>query len=161
MSELLNKVTAFHKPGTMVLLLTLTFFLAGCKKPDQDIVLRDIKDVVVDATTEPMLKANAVFYNPNKMRGRLKKINIQIFVNGKKTGDVNQDLKTVIPSQGEFTVPLEVKLSMKELGFMDTVLGMLGGKKYEVHYQGFLRLSYHGVPIKVPVDYKDEVRIRF
>lgn len=144
----------------MLTLLT-SLFVAGCKKPDQDIVLRNIKDVVVDATTEPMLKANAIFYNPNKMRGRLKKINIQIYVNGKKTGDVNQDLKTVIPAQGEFTVPLEVKLSMKELGFMDTVLGMLGGKKYEVHYQGFLRLSYHGVPIKVPVDYKDEVRLRF
>lgn len=160
MNELLIKINTFYKSSVMLTLLT-SLFVAGCKKPDQDIVLRNIKDVVVDATTEPMLKANAIFYNPNKMRGRLKKINIQIYVNGKKTGDVNQDLKTVIPAQGEFTVPLEVKLSMKELGFMDTVLGMLGGKKYEVHYQGFLRLSYHGVPIKVPVDYKDEVRLRF
>jgi hypothetical protein len=50
---------------------------------------------------------------------------------------------------------------MKELGFMDTMIGLLGGKKFDVKYQGFLRLSYHGVPIKVPVDYKDEVRIRF
>jgi LEA14-like dessication related protein len=135
--------------------------LAGCQKPDQDIVLRRIKDVVVDATSDPMLKANAVFYNPNKVRGRLKKISVDIFVNGKKTANVDQQLKTLIPSQGEFTVPIEVKLAMKELGFMDTILGMIGGKKYEVRYEGFLKLSYHGLPIKVPVNYTDEIRLRF
>ena len=36
--------------------------------------------------TDPMLKANAIFYNPNNMRGKLKKIDIEIFVNGKKAG---------------------------------------------------------------------------
>jgi LEA14-like dessication related protein len=132
-----------------------------CEKPDQDIVLRRIKDVVVDATTEPTLKGNAIFYNPNKIRGRIKKAKIDIFVNGKKAGSVDQDFKLAVPAQSEFTVPIEVKLAVKELGFMDTVLGLIGGKKFEVRYQGFLKLSYHGFPIKVPVDYKDDVRIKF
>lgn len=139
----------------------IIFLLASCEKPDQDIELRRIKDVVVDASSDPMLKANAVFFNPNKVRGRLKRINVEIFINGKRAAHVDQKLKTHIPSQSEFTVPLEVKLAIKELGFMDTVLGLIGGKKFEVHYKGSLRLSYHGVPIKVPVDYKDDVRIRF
>jgi len=43
---------------------------------------------------------------------------------------------------------------------LDTLLGMLGGKKLNVHYKGALKLNYHGMPIRVPVDYKDEVRIR-
>lgn len=145
----------------IVTVLALCIVSAGCDKPDQEIVLRRIKDVVVDASSEPMLKANAVFYNPNKAHGRLKKISVDIFINGKKTANVDQQLKTIIPSQGEFTIPIEVKLAMKELGFMDTVLGMLGGKKFEVRYEGFLRLSYHGLPIKVPVNYKDEIRVRF
>ena len=117
--------------------------------------------MVVDATSEPTLKANAIFFNPNKMKGRIKKIKVDIYVNGKKAGNVDQDFKLVVPSQAEFTVPIEVKLAMKELGFKDTVLGLLGGKKFEVRYHGFLKLSYHGIPIKVPVDYKDDVRIRF
>jgi hypothetical protein len=58
-------------------------------------------------------------------------------------------------------VPIEVKLAIKELGLMDTLLGMLGGRKFEVHYKGALKLSYHGIPINVPVDYKDDVKIRF
>jgi LEA14-like dessication related protein len=135
--------------------------LAGCKKPDQDIVLRQIRDVVVDASSEPMLKANAIFYNPNAIRGRLRKIDIEIFVNGKKAASVDQSLKTSIPAAAEFTVPLEVKLAMKEFGVMDTIFGMIGGKTFNIHYKGSLKLSYRGVPINVPVDYKDDVKLRF
>lgn len=142
-------------------LIFLSLVFIQCEKPDQDIELRRITDVVVDATTDPMLKANALFYNPNKAHGRLKKIKVEIFINGKKVGNVDQELKTKIPSRAEFTIPIQVKLAMKELGFMDTVLGMIGGKKFEVQYKGFLKLSYHGLPVKVPVDYKDEVKVRF
>ncbi len=70
-------------------------------------------------------------------------------------------MKIKIPAKGEFTVPLEVNLKMKELGFMDTVFGMLGGKKFDIRYEGYLKVNYRGVPIKVPVHYKDEVRVRF
>jgi LEA14-like dessication related protein len=135
--------------------------LAGCQRPKEDIVLRQIKDIVVDATTDPMLKANAIFHNPNSVRGKLKRINVDIFVNGKKAASVNQELKTVIPANNDFTVPIEVKLAIKELGFMDTILGMIGGKKFEVRYEGSLKLTYHGFPINVPVRYTDEVRVRF
>lgn len=135
--------------------------LGACKKPDQEIVLRHVRDVVVDATSEPMLKANAIFYNPNNMRGRLKKIDIEIFVNGKKAASVDQAFKTSIPAAAEFTIPLEVKLALKEMGVMDTIFGMIGGKTFDIHYKGALKITYRGLPISVPVDYKDEVRLRF
>jgi len=147
--------------SSVYLYLFLIFMMIGCKRPKEDIVLRQIKDVVVDANTEPMLKANAIFFNPNNVRGKLKRINVDIFVNGKKAASVNQELKTIIPSNAEFSVPLEVKLSIKELGFMDTLLGMIGGKTFEVRYEGTLKLTYHGFPVNVPVNYKDEIRVRF
>lgn len=129
-------------------------------KPEEDIVFRQIKDVVVDAASGPKLKAQAVFYNPNSMRMKLRRINVDVFIDGKKAAQVDQSLKTVIPARGEFTVPLEVNLAMEDMGLLDTLLGMLGGKKLNVHYKGALKLNYHGMPIRVPVDYKDEVRIR-
>jgi LEA14-like dessication related protein len=154
-----NLTILFFK--TLFILISLGILFFQCEKPDQEIVLKRIKDVVVDASSEPMLKANAVFYNPNKVKGKLKKIKVDIYVNGKKAAEVDQDLKTIIPSQSEFTVPLQVKLAIKDLGFMDTLLGVIGGKKFDVRYEGYLRLNYRGIPIKVPVDYKDEVKIRF
>lgn len=159
MERIPGKLALYHK--WFLMFVAAMLLLTACEKPDQDIVLRDIRDVVVDATSEPMLKANAIFYNPNNMRGRIRKIDVEIFVNGKKAASVDQSLKTSIPAQAEFTVPLEVKLAIKELGVMDTIFGMIGGKTFKVHYKGSLKLSYRGVPISVPVDYEDEVRLRF
>ena len=139
----------------------IIFIASSCQRPKEDIKLKHIRDVVVDATSEPTLKANAIFFNPNEMKGKLKKIDVEIFVNGKKAAKVKQDYNMVIPANAEFTVPLVVQLNMKELGFMDTLLGMVGGKKYEVRYEGSVKLNYRGIPISVPVKYKDEVKLRF
>lgn len=160
-SQLLHLVSASFSRLSISVALMLLIVIAGCKKPKEEIVLRQIKDVVVDATSSPLLKANAVFFNPNDVRGKLRRINVDIFVDGKKAASVNQELKTLIPANSEFSVPIEVNLAIKELGFMDTLLGVIGGKKFEVRYKGSLKLSYHGVPINVPVNYSDEVRIRF
>lgn len=137
------------------------FLLSSCAQPREKIVLRSIRDVVVDATSDPLLKANAVFFNPNNVRGKLKKADVVISLNGKKVGHIKQDFQLSIPANNEFTLPIEVHLNMKELGFVDTLLGMVGGKKYEVHYLGSVKLSYKGLPVKVPVDYKDNIKIRF
>lgn len=145
----------------LFLFILLLSIVQGCQKPDEDIVLRQIRDVVVDASSEPMLKANAIFFNPNDVRGRLKKIDVEIFVDGKKAASVDQEMKTTIPAQSEFTVPLEVKLAIKEMGIMDTLFGMIGGKTFKIHYKGSLKLSYRGLPITVPVDYKDDVKLSF
>ena len=158
--ELSMSIFSNSKRPLLVFLMAL-FVLSSCQKPEEDIVLRQIRDVVVDASSEPMLKANAIFYNPNDMRGKLKKIDVEIFVNGKKAATVDQEMKTSIPAESEFTVPLEVKLSIKELGLMDTLFGMIGGKTFKIHYKGSLKLSYRGLPINVPVDYKDDVRLSF
>ncbi len=134
--------------------------IAGCK-PKEDVVLRNIKDVVVDASNnEPFLKANAILYNPNNLRMTVKKIDMEIFVDGKKAAVIDQQLKLKVPAKAEFTVPLEVKLNLKELGFMDTVLGLLGGKRFQIQYKGSIRLQYNGVPITVPVNHKEEIRVR-
>lgn len=146
---------------TFLPMLFLVFCVVACSAPKEKIVLRKIRDVVVDANTDPVLKANAVFYNPNDMRGKLRRINIVVYVDGKRAAHVDQKLKTMIPAKNEFIVPLEINLSIKELGFMDTLLGVLGGKKFEVRYEGSLKLTYRGVPINVPVNYKDDVRINF
>jgi LEA14-like dessication related protein len=151
----------FFKHRSLLSGIVLVAVLFSCTAPKEKIVLRSIRDVVVDATSEPMLRANAVFYNPNDVRGKLKKADVVISLNGKKVGHINQDFHMAIPAKAEFTIPIEIKLAMKELGFVDTVFGMLGGKKFEVHYLGSVKVTYRGVPVKVPVDYRDNIKVRF
>ena len=138
-------------------MLTILLFSCGSY---ESIELRKVKDVVVDASSEPTLRAEAIFYNPNKFKMKLKKINVDVYINGKKTAKIDQHLKITIPAQDEFSVPLQVKLAMKELGLFDTILGMIGGKKLDVRYKGHLKIIYHGLPVRVPIDYNSEIRIR-
>jgi LEA14-like dessication related protein len=149
------------KSGTWQLAFWLLFLmLAGSCKPKEDIVLRNVRDIVIDANTEPTLRAQAILYNPNNIRIKIRYVEIDVFVNGKKSGRIDQELKMLIPAKAEFTVPLEVKLNMKELGLLDTIFGMIGGKKLKVEYKGSIRVTYKGVPIRVPVDHKSEVRFK-
>lgn len=139
--------------------LMLLLVMQSCK-PKEDVQLRQIKDVIVDATTEPLLKANAILYNPNNIRMTVKKIDMEVFVDGKKAAVIDQEMKLKVPAQAEFTVPLEVKLKLKEIGLLDAVFAVIGGKKFQIHYKGTIRLQYNGIPFSVPVDHKEEIRIR-
>lgn len=144
----------------LIWLLAL-LMVASCNGLKEDIQFKGIKNVVVDGTTEPRLKAEAFFYNPNNTRMHLKKIDVEVFANGKKVAEIDQKLTTLIPARDQFSIPLDVKLAMKELGFLDTLLGMIGGKKMDIQYKGSIKLTYHGFPIRVPVDYKDQIRVKF
>jgi LEA14-like dessication related protein len=139
--------------------LFMVFVATSCK-PKEDIVLRNVRDIVVDVTTEPTLKAQAILYNPNNIKIKLRKIAIDVYVDGRKSGRVDQEPKLVIPAASEFKVPLVVTLNMKEMGLLDTIFGIVGGKKLKVRYKGSISVTYKGLPIRVPVDYESEVRIK-
>ncbi len=150
-----SKFNIWHLVSGLMLLV----FISSCK-PKEDIVLRSVRDIVVDANTEPTLKAQAILYNPNNIKIKLRKIAIDVHVNGKKSGRIDQELKLLIPAESEFKVPLEVKLNMKELGLLDTIFGMMGGKKLKVEYKGSISVTYKGLPIRVPVNHQSEVRLK-
>jgi LEA14-like dessication related protein len=148
---------------------TISFFVAGflcigifsCA-PKEQIVFKGVKNIEVrmDDTQEPLLTAEAFFYNPNKIKMKLKEVNVDVLVNGKLSAKVRQNLKLVIPAQADFSTPISAHLSLKELGLLDTIINLMGGKKYEIQYVGFVRIAVHGVTIKVPVKHKEELRIR-
>lgn len=94
------------------------------------------------------------------MRVKLRKADIEVSIDGQRAATIQQDFNLFIPARSDFTLPLEVKVSLREMGFLDTVLSVLGGKKFEVQYTGMLWLSYKGVRLKLPVSHREEVRIR-
>lgn len=158
----MNIMVAIRRwPLQFLFLLTMLILFGACKSPDEDIVFKHVKDVVADASSDPLLKAEAVFFNPNNVGGKLRNIDVEIFVNGKKAGHVDKDYKIRIPANGEFSVPLEVKLNMKELGTMQTLLGLIGGKKFDIEYVGKLGVTYRGLPLRIPVKHKSQIRVSF
>lgn len=134
--------------------------VGGCT-PKEDIVFKGIKTITADTRDDvPILTGEAFFYNPNSVRMKLKEIHVDILVDGKPSATVRQDLNLLIPAKSDFSVTILAELSLKDVGLLDTVINILGGKKYQVEYVGYLRVALHGITFKVPVKYKEEVRIK-
>ncbi len=134
---------------------------AGACVPKEQVVLRavDIKQVLPGKDGNPLLMADAIFHNPNASRMRLKKIDIDVLVDGKKAARVDQKLNALIKANAEFTVPLEVQLNLKEVGLLDTILSLFGGKKHDIQFVGSIKVVVNGFPIRFPLDYKEQVKL--
>jgi LEA14-like dessication related protein len=141
---------------------TLILMVAFSCVPKEEVLFKGVKNISVEMgeQNEPLLKADALFYNPNKERMKLKEIYVDVMVDGKASAQVRQKLKLSIPAESDFSVPVAAQLSLKELGLLDTIVNLLGGKKYQIQYKGYVRIAVHGVTIKVPFTYQEELRLR-
>ena len=138
----------------------VAIMLSGCL-PKDSVQLREIKNVMVVPAAEPILTGDAVFFNPNNSRMKLRKINVDVYVDGKKSATVNHDLKIIARANSEFTIPLKVQLSMKDMGLMETIRSLFGGKIYEIHYLGHLKVNVNGFPVRIPIDHKEDFKLSF
>ena len=142
------------------LFFTLCALLSGCV-PKEQVIFKNVKNISVDisATGKPMLKADALFFNPNRTQMKLKEVNISVWVDGTKSAEAKQNLDINIPAQSDFSVPINVQLVLKEENLLNTVLGFFGGKKYELLFKGYIRVRVHGLTIKVPVSQMQQIQL--
>lgn len=141
----------------------VSFLVLGACVPKEEIQFKGVSNIVVEASAsgEPMLKGDAMFFNPNSVRMKLRKANIEIMVNDKKSATVNQEYNLEIPANGDFTVPVEAQLSLKEVGVLNTIASILGGKKYKLQFMGTIHASVRGVRVRVPVNHVEETKLKF
>jgi LEA14-like dessication related protein len=140
--------------------LMILAVMAGCV-PKKDVEFRRVENVQFEAAAKsPMLRADVVLYNPNNTKGKLKKIELDILVNDKKVGTIDQVLDQSIHGMAEFTVPVHVSVDMKELGLLDTLVSLFGGKKYVIRIVGKVKGKVQGFGITVNVDHKEEIKLK-
>lgn len=143
------------------LILLLGWMTMSCG-PKEPVVFKGVKNITVDMSTDgkPLLKGDVYFYNPNKGKIKLRDIDVVVLVDGERSAEVKQTLDFPVPAQSDFSVPITARLTLKENGLLNAVLGLLGGKKYDVTFTGYIRLGVHGIGIKVPVSQKQEIKLR-
>ena len=146
----------------LVSVVLILLVVISCSRPKEAPVFKRVANVKVTAIkgTEATLNGDAFFYNPNEVSMKLRKVNIDVTLEGKKIGTIQQDLKTKIPALSEFKVPVDAKFDVGDIGVLNSIISALGGKKMKVHYKGNIKISIHGVPISVPVDYEDDIRLK-
>jgi hypothetical protein len=145
-----------------LVILVISGLLVSSCLPKEQVVFKSVKNLVLDGGLdgEPLLKGEAVFFNPNKIQTKLKEINVDILVDGKKAARVDQQMNLIVPGKSEFTVPIQANISLKDFGLLDAVIGFFGGKSYNVQFTGYLRVAVHGITVKVPVKYNEEVKLK-
>ena len=140
----------------------ICIWAVACKGPEYPPEFRSVENLrltEVDGNTA-RLKGDAVFYNPNDEKMTLRSVDVDIWLEGKEIGKVTQNEKIKIPPSDEFTVPLDAEVKIEDMGIVSTILSVLGGKKMKVRYEGHIKATMKGLPIKVPVAYDGEVRLR-
>lgn len=136
--------------------------MQGCTRPEEApefLGVRNIKVNKVEKTTAH-LNAEAYFHNPNDVKMTLRKIDVDVTMEGEKIGSIDQSTRIKIPPESDFKVPLDATFNIGDVGVLNSILGMLGGKKMKVRYEGHVKVTMHGIPMRVPVDYEDEIKIR-
>ena len=136
--------------------------MQGCTRPEEApefLGVRNIKVNKVEKTTAH-LNAEAYFNNPNDVKMTLRKIDVDVTMEGEKIGSIDQSTRIKIPPQSDFKVPLDATFNIGDVGVLNSILGMLGGKKMKVRYEGHVKVTMHGIPMRVPVDYEDEIKLR-
>jgi len=146
-----------HKYTFLLVLLVL----GSCKRPEDPPVFKGVGNIRVSKVqgSTALVNADAYFYNPNDVKMKLKSVDVGVHLDGKPVGVINQSLKTKIPAQANFKVPLDATFDLKETGLLKNLLSMLGGKSRKVRYVGYIRVAVHGVTVRVPIDYSSEVKI--
>ncbi len=104
------------------------------------------------------LNGDAVFYNPNTRGITLREVNIDVRTDDRLIGQINKSLKLKIKPESEFKVPLDASVNIGDIGVLNGILSMLGGKEILVNYSGYIKVSIHGLPRKLRIEHTEELQ---
>jgi LEA14-like dessication related protein len=154
--RLQNKMKIFIQILVVVVLFTSCTF-------DEPIVFKKVRNVKLTSIQNGKLKldADAEFYNPNSISGKLKQVDVEISMGSKKLAQIDLKEKLKIDNNETFLVPLNAEFAMEDIqqGLLDNLVSILGGKKIKLHFKGEIKVSRWGISQSVPVDYFQEVKL--
>ncbi len=143
-------------------LMCIALILASCGGPATP-EFKNMKDVKFKSfslnggSPSIVLKANAIFNNPNPFGADVSEVDLDVYINGVKVTHINQDLSAKMPASSDFTLPLSFDVPLQEVAkdFKPTMGDIFKKKKVEYKLEGTLKVGLAGANIKVPVEYED------
>lgn len=134
----------------------------GCRF-EEPVTFRKIDKVKVESIEDGIvnISAEAEFYNPNELGGKLKKVDINVSIGETKLARVFQVSPQKIEAQSNFSVPIQLQFALEDAqqGLLHNLLAIVTSDKVKLHFLGEIRVSTWGFSQRVPVDYYEEVRL--
>ncbi|MEJ0030113.1 MAG: LEA type 2 family protein [Bacteroidota bacterium] len=91
--------------------ILLVFIVATSCLPKDSVQLRDVTNFSLALGESETLSGDAVFYNPNSSRMKLREVKIDVYLDGNKSAFVDQNTHVVAKPKSEFTIPVTLKLA--------------------------------------------------
>ncbi len=134
------------------ILALVTIYLPSCREP-KSLEFKEFRNLSVDKLSfaGAALKVNLVYYNPNNFSLQLNRTDLDIFIDSTFLGHSSQDVQVAIPKRGDFTIPLQVDLDVKNL--LKNGITSLLNKNVSVRVFGTVKVGKAGIYKSFPVDY--------
>jgi LEA14-like dessication related protein len=137
----------------LALSLSVGLLISSCRAP-KELEYRDFKNLKVDkvGAASSMIRLDLVYYNPNNFGLQLKLTDLDIYVDNNYLGHSRQEYQIQIPKRGEFTLPVQVEVDMKNL--LKNALSTFLGKDITLKVTGKVTLGKANVYKIFPVNYE-------
>lgn len=120
----------------------------------KDIEYKEVKNIKLDKAgfSSLIIKADVVYYNPNKFSVEVNQANVDIFLNNNFLGNSKQTVQTKIPRESNFIIPLQIEIDNKNL--LKNGLNALFNKEVTIKMKGQVRAGKAGIFKTFPIDYQ-------
>lgn len=143
----------------LIIALVLGVLMIGCTVTE-DIEFNKLENVRFGGVKDGMvsLKSDALFNNPNDYSVTIKSIDCDVYIDDNKVSELHQKLAKKIPSNSDFTLPIEIDIPAKELkkNLKGIITGLFKQQKAIIKMDGVLKVDVAGVIIPVSFDYEEE-----
>jgi len=148
----------------LILSFVVIILLTACQKPQKP-EFRGISHpkILKINTQEVKLSANVILHNPNKISLDVVGMEVDIWANDLPIGKTTQTDQYTIEADGNFDIPLLYQFSPKEvfkLQSIGSLLQVIGNKKAQVKYQGFISVKILDIDWKIPFEHEQEVDLK-
>ena len=121
------------------------------------------KNVTLPPDIKLTFTSDAIINNPNPHSLTISKVEFDVYVDGKKTTHVTQDLEVEMAPNADFSLPLsfEVPIGQKEFfkNFKNVLNGAWKKQSIKIRSRGDITIRQSRVQFDIPFDYDDEYRL--
>lgn len=158
----MNQLWKRYSTQISLWVLLLSVAMVSCKTPEAPDFegIQNFK-LNVQGLSSAQVKGDAVFFNPNKQKIKIRQVDVSVFVEDQRVKDISRQFDIIAMPNSEFVIPIDVTLSLGDLNMsmLSTALSMLKGGKKKMRYEGYARVTVNGLPFRVPFKHEEEVEL--
>ena len=143
----------------LIIILLIVATISSCSTP-KDLVYVGTQNFGMKhaGLKSTVLSMDVELYNPNRDKMKLKKADLDVYVNGNKLGKVNIAGKLRVPREDTFALP--VMLNVDLANALPNMLQLAFKSEVDVALKGNVKAGRHGIYINIPVNYTGKQDIR-